>query len=184
MTSQTTAEYAVAVAQPNLAAEPTSASRFAGYGDGSQLDLGELSHRAAQQVGARLLSREAWDWADTVARVGNCAHPIKLRGSTETIDPATGEVLSSYHSADEPFGVAYVACGNRRASECLACSRFYAADMFDLIRAGVTGGKTVPESVADHPLVFATLTAPSFGKIHTRPSGGRPCHPTSTTKGK
>lgn len=89
MTSQTTAEYAVAVAQPNLAVEPTSASRFAGYGEGLQLDLGELSHRAARQVCARLLSREFWDWADTVARVGNCAHPIKLRGSTQTIDPAT-----------------------------------------------------------------------------------------------
>jgi hypothetical protein len=104
---------------PTWRPNPTSASRFAGYGDGSQ-----LSHRAARQVCARLLSREIWDWADTVARVGNCAHPIKLRGSTETIDPATGEVLSSYHSADEPFGVAYVACGNRRASDCLACSRF------------------------------------------------------------
>ena len=36
--------------------------------------------------------------------------------------------------------------------------------MFHLIRAGVTGGKTVPESVAENPLVFATLTAPSFGQ--------------------
>ena len=45
--------------------------------------------------------------------------------------------------------------------------------MFHLIRAGVTGGKTVPESVADHPLLFATLTAPSFGRVHTP---GR-CHP-------
>jgi hypothetical protein len=45
--------------------------------------------------------------------------------------------------------------------------------MFHLIRAGVTGGKTVPESVADHPLLFATLTAPSFGRVHTL---GR-CHP-------
>jgi hypothetical protein len=45
--------------------------------------------------------------------------------------------------------------------------------MFHLIRAGVTGGKTLPESVADHPLLFATLTAPSFGRVHT---SGR-CHP-------
>lgn len=29
--------------------------------------------------------------------------------------------------------------------------------MFHLIRAGVTGGKTVPESVADHPPLFATV---------------------------
>lgn len=45
--------------------------------------------------------------------------------------------------------------------------------MFHLIRARVTRGKTVPESVADHPLLFATLTAPSFGRVHT---AGR-CHP-------
>ena len=157
-----------------------SSSRFDGYGEDSTLDLGDLSDRTARQVCDRLLSREFGDWATTVARVRNCAHPIKLRGSTETIDSATGEVLSSYHSADEPFGFTYVACGNRRASECLACSRVYAADMFHLIRAGVTGGKTVPTSVADHPLVFAILTAPSFGKVHTRPHGGGSCHPTIT----
>ena len=30
-----------------------------------------------------------------------------------------------------------------------------------LIRAGVAGGKTVPATVAENPLVFATVTAPS-----------------------
>jgi len=49
--------------------------------------------------------------------------------------------------------------------------------MFQLIRAGVAGGKTVPESVAENPLVFATLTAPSFGPVHGRRDGGRRCHP-------
>jgi hypothetical protein len=50
----------------------------------------------------------------------------------------------------------------------------YAADVFHLIRAGVTGGKTVPESVAGNPLVFATLTAPSFGHVHSAQACGRP----------
>ena len=85
--------------------------------------------------------------------------------------------MSSYSSRDEPLGITYVRCGNRRASQCLSCSRLYAADMFHLIRAGVTGGKTVPTSVADHPLVFATLTAPSFGKVHSRRGEGARCHP-------
>ncbi len=49
--------------------------------------------------------------------------------------------------------------------------------MFHLIRAGVTGGKTVPERVAENPLVFATVTAPSFGIVHGRRDGGRRCHP-------
>jgi hypothetical protein len=49
--------------------------------------------------------------------------------------------------------------------------------MFHLIRAGVVGGKTVPETVAENPLVFATLTAPSFGPMHGRRDQGRRCHP-------
>ena len=61
-------------------------------------------------------------------------------------------------------------CGNRRADRCPSCSRLYAADTFHLIRAGVAGGKGVPEPVADNPLVFATLTAPSFGAVHGPPA--------------
>ncbi len=71
----------------------------------------------------------------------------------------------------------WVRCGDRRASECASCARLYAADMFQLIRAGITGGKTVPATVADNPLVFATLTAPSFGRAHGRRDHDRPCHP-------
>ena len=75
----------------------------------------------------------------------------------------------------------FVRCGNRRASECESCSRLYAADMFQLVRAGVSGGKGVPASVGENPLVFATLTAPSFGPVHgTRPDHGR-CRPRRDT---
>lgn len=35
-------------------------------------------------------------------------------------------------------------------------------------RAGLSGGKGVPETVASHPCVFTTLTAPSFGPVHLR----------------
>ncbi len=51
--------------------------------------------------------------------------------------------------------------------------------MFHLIRAGVSGGKTVPETVADNPLVFATVTAPSFGTVHGRRDDDARCHPVS-----
>jgi hypothetical protein len=48
--------------------------------------------------------------------------------------------------------------------------------MWQLFYAGMAGGrKGVPESVAEHPQVFATLTAPSFGAVHTRPDDGRRC---------
>jgi hypothetical protein len=42
----------------------------------------------------------------------------------------------------------------------------YSAYTYQLIRAGLSGGKGVPESVAAHPCVFTTLTAPSFGPVH------------------
>jgi hypothetical protein len=49
--------------------------------------------------------------------------------------------------------------------------------MFHLIRAGVAGGKTVPATVGENPLVFATLTAPSFGAVHGRRDGAGACRP-------
>ena len=150
---------------------------FAGFSDMAGLDLPALSERTARQLCDRLVSRDFVAWSEALARVGNCAHPIRLQGSSQIVDKVTGEIVSSYSSADEPLGVTYVRCGNRRASQCLSCSRLYAADMFHLIRAGVTGGKTVPESVADHPLVFATMTAPSFGKVHVCRGDGARCHP-------
>jgi hypothetical protein len=48
--------------------------------------------------------------------------------------------------------------------------------MWQLVYAGMAGGrKGVPEQVAKHPQVFASLTAPSFGPVHSRPDDDRPC---------
>ena len=133
--------------------------------------------RLAQDVGELIGAREFDARSEALSRVGNCARPIRLRGQTTTVDVRTGEILASYSSESQPLGLTHVRCGNRRAEACPSCSRLYAADMFHLIRAGVTGGKTVPESVAENPLGFATLTAPSFGPVHGRREGGRRCHP-------
>ncbi|GAA2501209.1 replication initiator [Terrabacter carboxydivorans] len=146
------------------------------------LDLGHLDAATESQVLARLLSRDFDAWSEAAARVGHCAKPIRLHGHSDTVNARTGEVLSSFSSTDSPLGVLHVRCGNRRATECPSCSRLYAADTFHLIRAGVSGGKGVPEEVGENPLVFATLTAPSFGLVHgTR--GGRTCRP-FTPKGQ
>ena len=149
---------------------------FPGYSDDAPLDLGSLGAAARQGVVDRLVGGTFDAWADAAARVGHCAHPIRLVGSSRRVDRATGEVLSSYSSAHEPFGVTYVRCGNRRASVCPACSRIYARDTFEMIRAGVVGGKSVPEEVSGNPLVFLTLTAPSFGPVHAA-KGGQRCRP-------
>jgi hypothetical protein len=109
------------------------------------------------------------DWRTKVQATGGCAKPIRLAGSWAVQD-ATG----TRHGETE--GSIFTACGNRRASVCPACAARYAADTFHLVRSGLTGGKGVPESVAGHVRVFATLTAPSFGPVHGRPESrsGRP----------
>ncbi|MCW2904031.1 MAG: replication initiation protein, partial [Streptosporangiaceae bacterium] len=101
--------------------------------------------------------------------------PIHLTGSTTTWDTATGQILYSYSTEHEPGGRLRVACGNRRASRCPACAWTYAGDTYHLIRAGLTGDPTkgTPDTVREHPRVFATLTAPSFGPVHNRPASGR-----------
>ncbi|WP_167536388.1 replication initiator protein RepSA [Streptomyces ficellus] len=114
-------------------------------------------------------------WQDQIRRTGGCANPIHLTGWTITKEKATGEVLHRYSTEDEPGGRLRLACGNRRASRCPACAWMYAADTYHLIRAGLAGDqdKDVPATVRDHPRVFATLTAPSFGPVHNRPDTGR-----------
>ncbi len=68
-----------------------------------------------------------------------------------------------------PDGIIYKACGNRRTSACPSCAETYRRDAFQLLRAGLIGGKGIPEDIATHPAVFATFTAPSFGVVHARP---------------
>jgi hypothetical protein len=119
-------------------------------------------------------------WERQLTTSGTCAHPIRLRGGIRAIDLATGEVAPVYNTASEPGGVLHVACGNRRESRCPACSKVYKRDARQLVRAGLVGGKGVPDAIASHPCVFATLTAPSFGPVHSRRMRGKtvlPCRP-------
>ena len=150
---------------------------FPGFGEDAPLDLPAVSAGVEEQLAGLVTSPEFDAWSQALARVGNCARPIRLRGRSTSVDTATGEIAATYASENEPLGVTHVACGNRRADECPSCSRRYAGDMFQLIRAGVAGGKTVPASVAENPLVFATLTAPSFGHVHGFRDDGRRCRP-------
>jgi hypothetical protein len=133
--------------------------------------LGELVERAGHGYQR---------WAELVAQAGYCHHPIRLAGRVDQADEATGEVRTVYDSEREPDGVLLKACGTRRESRCPSCAATYRADAYQLLAAGLKGGKGVPESVASHPRLFVTFTAPSFGRVHTRKAQGRlvlPCHP-------
>ena len=160
---------------------------FPGYSPEAPLDLA-LSTTDAAALAARFADGTIDQLTDAIGRTHGCAHPIRLVGASHTINADTGEVLSSFTSADAPLGLVHVPCGNRRAHICPACSRTYARDTFEVIRTGVLGGKTVPESVAENPLLFVTLTAPSFGKVFREDSTARPCphhhrRPKETTPG-
>jgi hypothetical protein len=124
----------------------------------------------SQTFPASSLIPGAYDhWLDHVWPAAACSHPIRLRGIIRRVDPATGEVRSAVSTDDLPDKVIYKPCGNRRATACPGCAEVYRRDSFQLIRAGLAGGKGVPEAVAGHPAVFATFTAPSFGPVHARP---------------
>jgi hypothetical protein len=119
-------------------------------------------------------------WAELVAQAGYCHHPIRLAGRVDQADRQTGEIRQVYDSEREPDGVLLKACGTRRESRCPSCAATYRADAYQLLAAGLKGGKGVPESVAEHPRLFVTFTAPSFGRVHTRKAQGRlvlPCRP-------
>ncbi len=94
-------------------------------------------------------------WWQRAQSVGFCAHPIHLVGTDQ-------------------YGrerIVWARCNNRRASVCPSCSDLYARDTWQLVAAGTTGGRHhIPTSVSSHPQVFATLTAPSFGPVHS-PTG-------------
>lgn len=105
-------------------------------------------------------------WERKIRATGGCSNPIRAAGSRTVTDAATGELLDSYTTDDDPLGYVMIPCGNRRATRCPACSQVHRSDTLQLVRAGLLGGKGVPESVAAHPVIFATLTAPSFGAVH------------------
>lgn len=111
-------------------------------------------------------------WRSKVEAVGGCAKPVRLAGSSAWV--ATDGV-----PVREVSGSILAACNNRRETVCPACSARYGSDTFHLVRAGLSGGKGVPADVTGRVRVFATLTAPSFGPVHNRPTTAsgkaRPC---------
>jgi hypothetical protein len=119
-------------------------------------------------------------WLDHISSAAGCSHPIRLAGRITALD-ANGTPTMVMSTEDMPDAVIYKNCGNRRASVCPSCSTTYRRDAYQLIRAGLVGGKGVPASITEHPAVFATFTAPGFGTVHTRRTTktGRalPCRP-------
>jgi uncharacterized Zn-finger protein len=116
--------------------------------------------------------KTASEWRSVLAEVDQarcCAHPVRLRGTV--LESGTGALVD---------GELVVPCKDRRAAVCPSCSRLYQADAWQLVAAGIRGGKGVSPEVVDHPQLFVTLTAPSFGPVHRQSRPGEhspPCRP-------
>lgn len=109
-------------------------------------------HPVIDQMVRRASSAGFETWWRRAESVGMCAHPIQLVGTDE-------------YGRNQ---VVWTRCNNRRAAVCPSCSDLYARDTWQLVHAGAAGGHhDMPENVADRPQVFTTLTAPSFGAVHS-----------------
>ena len=106
-------------------------------------------------------------WRRQVRTAGYCQQPVRLLGGVDHIDIQSGEAHAVFDSAGEPDGVLLKACGTRRTARCPPCAEVYRADAYQLLKAGLAGGKGVPDAVAGHPRLFVTFTAPSFGPVHS-----------------
>ena len=123
-------------------------------------------------------------WERQLAATGTCSHPIRLRSRIDTIDLATGETRPVYDTA------ASTACCTSPAATAARPSARPArpstsATPGSSSAPGLAGGKGIPETITAHPCVFATLTAPSFGPVHSRRMRGKtvlPCRPRRDAK--
>jgi hypothetical protein len=106
-------------------------------------------------------------WQRLVRAAGYCQRPVRLAGGIDHVDTTSGAATTVFDTDSQPDRVLLKACGTRRAARCPPCAEVYRADAYQLLRAGLAGGKGIPETVSGHPRVFVTFTAPSFGPVHS-----------------
>jgi len=73
---------------------------------------------------------------------GSCARPVLLRGRIDTCDREGRRRVWSTDS--EPDGVLRKARGSRREAVCPPCAERHRGDAYQLIAAGLRGGKECP----------------------------------------
>lgn len=124
------------------------------------LDLSDRGAAVVAEVVARAHSGSYEEWWAKVRESGFCASPVRLvRG-----DSIHEGVLAR--------------CKNRRASVCPSCAQLYAGDTWQLVYRGISEDESGGRSLRRGPMVFVTLTAPSFGPVHSSgPFIGEPLHP-------
>ena len=110
-------------------------------------------------------------WRSVLAEVDEarlCVRPVRLRGIT--LDRSTGELAE---------GTILVACKDRRAAVCPSCSRLYQADAWQLVAAGIRGGKGVDPTGCRAPSALRHLHRPALRPRAPRRRSPRPKRPVS-----
>jgi hypothetical protein len=139
--------------------------------------VSDEDRRIVEGILTRLHARGGYDAFESQVRaVRGCRRPVRLAGRTIRVDGDGLYPRVSFDTRTLPDGVLLKACGTRRETLCPPCASLYRGDAFALVAAGLRGGKDIPETVAEHPAVLLTLTAPSFGPVHRRRTDGT-CHP-------
>src|SRR4051812_44446200 len=129
-----------------------------------------------EEVLARASDPEQWARFERQLRsTGYCRQPVRLSGRIDAVDLSTGEVETTYSTQGEPDGTLLKCCGNRREAVCPSCAERYRGDAFQLVAAGLRGGKGGAGAGVENPGGFVTLTPPGFGLVHSpRMGNGQP----------
>lgn len=141
---------------------------------GKRIQLGAMEQTLDQKVlnGVYETCRTKDGWEGFEARGSSCSwccEPVRLRATARGGTNSHAEYFKS--------------CGNRRSTRCPSCADRYRKDARMLVLSGLDGGKGISEEIRSHPVVFATLTAPSFGAVHRslrRDGRNLPCRPGRT----
>ena len=65
-------------------------------------------------VTARVLRPDFGRWQAHAARARGCTRPVRLRGTSTTVNARTGEVVESFDTDELPDATLYKPCGTRR----------------------------------------------------------------------
>jgi hypothetical protein len=123
-------------------------------------DLDAADYEMLRAVSRRLRKGQFEAFTAQGRGCGWCRHPVRLRGVVIANDGGARRL--AFSSGQLPDGVVLKACGSRRETRCPSCAALYRADARHLVRAGLIGGKGVPEEVIHRPAVLLTLTAPLY----------------------
>ena len=124
---------------------------------------------------------------ELIRGTGGCTSPIRLEGESVAVSGRLGTVLARRSTTSRRPQASSSSPAATDASRAVLPARSdIAATPTSWLRLGWRETRTgVSPSVASHPLVFATFTAPSFGAVHRRivDAGGVRALPATLNRG-